>query len=485
MGIALSAKEIRHRISEWRNYRRLNDEKKVRIRELIAENNALKAEVSQLRGIVETQAIRLAELEEKIFGKKRKQDSDSGQSSSGSNDTKMLKKQRPKDSYQRSVPTDDEVTKEKHHSVAVCKHCNGTLSRFENVVRYVEDIILPQLLKQATKTMTKHIIERGYCAKCGNWTSAQDLRGSLVSLGDNIKLLVTYLTTILDCSYEQVKTLTQDLYSINISDGEITNILQETSASWLPEYERLKEEIRSGPGVHMDETTWPIQIFAKHCYAWVMSAVGSPIRIYKLATSRGKGNAEELLGDFHGVRITDCFPGYKNMEGLHQICWAHLLRKIRDLLENKNLPEEKEPYVRAWYEDFSNAYKQLREYLTQPFDQHAREQQTAELRHCIHELRKPHPQDPKKLRDLKNLLTEYDHALFTCMYFSNIPCDNNRAERDIRILVQKRKKSFGSRTEQGAKAMEILLSVAWSTWHMNRSNFLQTLSEISEKHQNA
>jgi hypothetical protein len=103
------------------------------------------------------------------------------------------------------------------------------------------------------------------------------------------------------------------------------------------------------------------------------------------------------------------------MEGLHQICWAHLLRKIRDL---------------------------------------------------------------------KNLLTEYDHALFTCMQFQNIPCDNNRAERDLRSLVIKRKKSFGSMTEQGARAMEILLSVAWSTWHMNRSNFLQTLSLIPEKQEN-
>ncbi len=325
---------------------------------------------------------------------------------------------------------------------------------------------LPQLLGKVTKTITKLIIERGYCSKCGVWSAAKDLRGAIVTLGQNVKLLVCYLVTILDCSYEQVKTLTTDLYDLTLSDGEITAILHEQSIAWLPEYERLKEEVRAGPGAHVDETTWPIQAFAKHTYAWVMSGVTSLARVYKLATSRGKGHAVDLLGkDYQGVRITDCFPGYTLLSGVHQICWAHLYRKIHDLLENKNLPEDKRLYVRQWHEQFSAVYEQLRAYLAEPFNQQQREQQTVLLCHRIHELRQPDVHDPKKLADLKNLLTEYDHALFTCTAFAGIPCDNNRAERDLLCLVIKRKKSFGSRTEAGARALEILLSVCWSTWY--------------------
>ena len=96
-------------------------------------------------------------------------------------------------------------------------YCGGKLSRFEDVIRYVEDIILPQLIKKATKTVTRHIIERGYCVKCGSWTAAKSLSGQTVRLGRNVKLLVAYLVTILDCSYEQVKTLTNDLYDLTIS----------------------------------------------------------------------------------------------------------------------------------------------------------------------------------------------------------------------------------------------------------------------------
>lgn len=183
-----------------------------------------------------------------------------------------------------------------------------------------------------------------------------------------------------------------------------------------------------------------------------MSAVASPIRIYKLAISRGKDHVTELLGEYYnGVRITDCFPGYMNMSGLHQICWAHLFRKIRDLLENKNLPQKKFLHVQTWHDEFKQLYADLRSVLDESFRIDKRLVQETAFRERIALLTVPHPLDPKPLADLKKLLVQYDHALFTCLYFSDIPCDNNRAERDLRSLVIKRKKSFGSRTEQGAQ----------------------------------
>lgn len=489
MSFNLPEADIRQRLVRLRNLETLHAQARARIERLEQENRELKAryetDTAALKDQLETVMLQLAELQKKVFGSKRKRNSDPDQTSSSETGSQSEKQPRSKSSYQRPTPNDEEVTKTAHHPVSTCKHCGGALSGFEEVVRYVEDIILPQLIEKTTKTITKHIIERGYCATCGNWTAALPLRGHLVSLGQNIKLLVCYLTTILDCSYEQVKTLTSDLYGLTLSDGEIVNILKETAQSWLPEYERLKAHMRAGPGAHIDETTWPIQAFAKHCYAWVMSAVGSPIRIYTLATSRGKDHAQELLGGVSDtfVRITDCYAAYKNMAGLHQICWAHLYRKIRDLLNNANLPAEKRPHIAAWHDEFAVIYADLRAALTLPFKPRQRQRQERELRQRLAPLCQPHARDPKPLSDLKALLVEYDHALFTCLKFQNIPCDNNRAERDLRSLVIKRKKSFGSRTEAGAHALGILLSVAWSTWYANRENFFPALAAVAEKHQ--
>lgn len=481
MPFRLSVTEIRHRLQTLHNYQHLHAKQKARIVRVEAQVYQLQKENAALRQQNETLLIRLGELEEKIFGKQRNKDSDAGHSSAHPRGSNGRTKPRPPASYHRAVPPEPPTTT-RAFSVTVCTHCGTQLAQIEEVVRYIEDIILPQLVGKVTKTITKLIIERGYCSKCGVWTAAKDLRGALVTLGQNIKLLVCYLVTILDCSYAQVKTLTGDLYGLTLSDGEITAILHTQSIAWLPEYERLTEEVRAGPGAHVDETTWPIQAFTKHCFAWVISAVASPIRIYKLATSRGKDHARELIGEVADtfVRITDCYSAYKHMSGLHQICWAHLYRKIRDLLENKNLPVDKQPTVEQWYEEFSAVYEQLRTYLAEPFDAQRRVPQTARLRTKIHALCQPDARDPKKLTDLKNLLTEYDHALFTCMAFEGIPCDNNRAERDLRPLVIKRKKSFGSRTEAGARALEILLSVCWSTWHANRGNFLPMLAKLRD-----
>lgn len=444
----------------------------------------LEQQVAERDQLIERLTLRIDDLEKMVFGSKKKRNgSSSSQSSSDSgNDQSPDKKRRPSSSYQRPTPPDSDVTGVEHHAITACAHCGGPLSRFEEVLRYVEDIVLPQLLKQLTKTTTKHVIERGYCGTCGVWSAAQDLRGQVVSLGRNVKLLVVYLVTILDCSYEQVKTLTGDLYGLTLSDGEIVHILQETATAWQPEYEGLKETIRAGPGVHLDETTWDIQIFAKHCYAWVMSAVNSPIRIYKLATSRGKDHAQDLLGEVSDtfVRITDCYVAYKNLPGLHQICWAHLYRKIRDLLTNDNLPIAKTPHVQAWHDEFKALYADLRAAVDEPRKPRRRQRQEREFRERLAELRRPHPLDPKPLADLKVLLTDYDHALFTCLGFDGIPCDNNRAERDIRLVVKKRRKCFGSKTEAGAHAFEILLSVAWSTWYQHRGSFFPALAQLTK-----
>ena len=491
MPLRFSETTIRQRFVEWRNLKQLHAAQKQRNQQLAARNRQLTQRIDQLElqlaqrdQYIEKLELRIGDLEKMVFGEKKNKDknSASGQSSSNSTDHNKDRQPRSRDSYQRSQPNDDEVTKEKHHPITACHHCGGTLSRFEEVVRYVEDIILPQLLNKLTKTVTRHVIERGYCNKCGVWSAAKDLRGQAVQLGQNVKLLVVYLTTILDCSFEQVKTLTADLYGLTLSDGEIVNILKEMAVGWQPEYESIKAEIRAGPGAHADETTWPIQAFAKHCFAWVLSAVNSPARVYKLATSRGKDHAQELLGDVSEqfVRITDCYAAYKHLPGLHQICWAHLYRKIRDLKDNSKLPAKKRPHVEAWHDEFKQLYADLRAALAEPYTVPKRAEQAQAFRQRVEQLRQPHALDPKPLVDLKNLLAEYDHALFVCLQFENIPCDNNRAERDLRSLVIKRKKSFGSRNENGAHAMEILLSVAWTTWHKHRNNFLPELAKFTK-----
>jgi transposase len=330
------------------------------------------------------------------------------------------------------------------------------------------------------KTITKLEVEQGYCVRCGTYSSGQDLRGQEVVLGPHVRLLVTYLVTLMDLTYNQVTTLVQDLYGLSVSSGEVATILAASAKRYVPEYERLKQSIREGPGAHMDETGWKIQAEDMSGYAWAMVSSTTDDVVFHAGSTRGKGNAEYLYGkDYRGIRITDCYGVYKNLPGLHQVCWAHLYRVARDLAQMEELTEEKRVHCRSFHAKLGELYASLRAHLAEPFDQEQRLKQQAALLARVDQLAIPHPLDPKKLRDLKQRFMTWRHALFTCLLYKGIPADNNKAERHLRKLVIKRKKSFGSKTIEGAHNLAVLMSVAWSTWYRDRTNFFPTMLELS------
>jgi hypothetical protein len=84
--------------------------------------------------------------------------------------------------------------------------------------------------------------------------------------------------------------------------------------------------------------------------------------------------------------------------------------------------------------------------------------------------------EPAKFANLKAQLQRAGQAkLFTCL-MKDTPCDNNRAERDLRQLVLKRKRSFGSKTERGAKILATVLSICTTTWRSNPAGYFATLA---------
>lgn len=303
-----------------------------------------------------------------------------------------------------------------------------------------------------------------------------------------VRTLICYLITLRDHSYGQVQSILWDLYRFKTADGEITAILNARRLELLPDYEELKASIRAGPAVHMDESRWRIQS-EKAGYAWSMSSTASTDVVFKLADSRGAGNAKELLGNnFQGVGITDRYPGYKHLfeqvqadgsiTSNHQICWAHLQRTAKDLTHLECIDKTKQKHVTRFYQNLAAVYAAIREYKGEPFELTIRQQQADNLLGQVTNLCQPSPLDPKKLIDLKAGILEYQDCLFICLTADGIPADNNRAERDIKKLVIKRKKSLGSKTPKGARTLEVLLSICWSLYNRDRDNFFPSFHAL-------
>lgn len=476
MARKLSNEAMKRQLQEGRNYKQLYLALKTRFDGVVAENKQLRQENATLKAhfaeVLEAQAARIEELEAMVFGRKPK----GGQPVAGKHKPKA---QRPASSYRRPIPTNDEVTKEYHHPIDVCRRCGGPLTDKAEHVRFVEDIVLAALSNLKLKTVEKHSVERGWCTRCGQYRSTKDLRGQDVSLGPNVRILVTYLSNLQGLTYSQIQMLLMDLYGFAITDGEITAILDDQRLRLLPTYEELKAHIRDGPA-HFDESRFRIQSEQNKGFAWLMASAESSDVVFHLSDNRGQGNAEALSGEnFTHVGITDRYSVYKHLFALHQICWAHLHTTAKGLTQLESLTKAKRRHVRAWYEAFSGIYAQVRQYHEQPYDVVQRQTQADELLEAVKDLCKPHRLDPKKLTDLKAGMLEYQNALFICLIQPGIPPDNNQAEQHMRKLVLKRHRSFGVKTPKGARTLEVLLSVSWSLWHRDRANFFPNLLKLT------
>jgi len=475
----LSDEQIKQKLQEGRNYKRLYFELKDRFDEVVAENKQLKVMLSEQKayfeGLLEAQAARITELETMVFGR---------QPSGGlkAKAHKPARQPRAKDSYRRPIPPAHAITHEEHHGIADCHRCGHELTNKDESARYEEDIVLAALTPDAShKTVIKHTVERGWCSRCGQYSSAKDLRGQVVTLGPAVRSLIVYLTIQADQTYAQTQDLLWQLYRFPVTDGEIANILAKRREAYLPAYEKLKSNVRAGPS-HLDETSYPIQSERGSGYAWVMASAVNDNVVYKLADSRGKGNAERLVGvNYQGIGITDRYGAYKNLfgDGKHQICWAHLQRTARDLTHLECLSKAKQKHVTRFYQSLATIYVDIRAYQTVTFDQSKRNVQASELLEQVKQLCKHHKLDPKKLADLKAGILEYQNCLFLCLSVDGIPADNNKAERALRKLVIKRKKSFGVKTPKGARTMEVLLSVCHSLYSRDKNNFLPALHALA------
>ena len=481
----LSQQDINQRLIKLRNYERLYPELKAKYQDSQQEIKLLKQRVALLEEEINTQKsinqklqLQVEELRTMVFGKKKsnKPDDDLDDSSSKGGSSQS----RHASSFRRKLPEESEIMLTTPHQITHCPTCSTPLTRVKDVIRYVEDMLLPQGMVNVFKRVEKLIITTGYCPACKTRVSAIPIPKQSVSLGSNVRRFVAYADTILRLTYEQTRSFLKDMVHLSISDGEISNILAEQARLLRPEQERLKELIRGQPGAHYDETSWRVRDGTQGNYAWVMTGTQTADAIFRLGMSRGKGNAEQLKAGSSRTQIgiTDDYGAYRTLFVLHQLCWAHPHRKLRDLAQSETLDEEVRVHCRTIYQQFAALYGDIRHALTIPLTDRAN------LRHRfkerLHTIAEPHSSDPAKLLAIKNGLQRNADAYLTCLSHDGIPPDNNKAERALRHLVLKRKNSYGSKTQAGADTTSILASTLLSAWWRRPDNFFSEYARIIE-----
>lgn len=473
----LSDREITKRLTRLRNLERLYACARERIAKLEEENKQLKIMVVMQATQIETLKLQIEELQIMVSGRKKKSKDTVKDQSMLFGTKKRTPRNRPALSYRRPIPKDSAITEIQHHSLDSCPECTQGLTRIQIVERYIEDILPVSQWHSVRGTVTKHFITTGYCAYCQKRISALPLSKHTTTLGENIKQLVSCMTVISRFSYDQIHEFLEVIIHLSISEGEITNILAKQAMKLLPEYESMKQRIRSQKGAHYDETSWNVQDTEQGNYAWVMTGVETEETIFACGKSRGKGVAEALRGNNTSQpAITDDYGAYRNFSDHHQLCWAHPIRKLRDLSRSDVLSDTTRSHCHDMHRQFVSLCEDVRDTTESSFVSKKREKKKHSLMRRFHTITQPHPCDPMQLTKIKERLRKNKRKYFTCITTRGIPCDNNKAERALRHLVIKRKLCFGSKTQRGADMMSVLYSVLLSLWWKSKRNFFQELS---------
>ena len=109
--------------------------------------------------------------------------------------------------------------------------------------------------------------------------------------------------------------------------------------------ELLRQELASGPLIHIDETT--LQVLREpgrrnvaSSYMWVFrgGTPDKPVVLYMYRATRSAGFLTEMLPGYGGVILTDGFASYVKIVQLigavHAGCWAHVRRKFHDAMKD-------------------------------------------------------------------------------------------------------------------------------------------------------
>ena len=178
--------------------------------------------------------------------------------------------------------------------------------------------------------------------------------------------------------------------------------------------------------------------------------------VYAICAGRGFEDAQAVLGaDFDGVLVRDGWVVYRRyINGEHQTCLQHLLRRCEHLLEDH-------PHCgwAAQVRDTLQAGLALRDRrdaggLSAHGLATARGRLLARLSRLIDN---PPPHDDAE-RFAAHLASEFG-AIFTFLWDPSVDATNWRAEQAIRPAVVIRKVCGGNRTRKGADTQQVLASV--------------------------
>lgn len=457
---------LRIRVQQLERVHVLQKNKADKLSELLKERDELIVELEKQRDFL-TEDIEEMKRQRDVYrgmvykpGKKKKSDT-----ATSKKEKKTLGAPKGHKGYGKKKP--EEVDQFVHATLTHCPDCHTEL---ENTAATTNHTItdLPHWAFMQPM-VTEYQIERQWCKTCNKEVHATPkgvISGS--RFGSNLVTMVLVWKYRFRDPLNKIVEKLNTFYGLSLSEGTLVGMLQRAK-EWLgDDYDKLIIEIRGASVKHADETGWRVN--GENFWAWVFLSKQSVY--YTIEETRGKGIPQEKLKGATGVLIRDDYGGYTKLPIRQQSCWAHLLRKSHEAVEQESVSEE----MRELHKKLKTMYVLLVEDIAKPFHKRQREEWYQEYLVDIHKIINT-TYATKDARKIQTRIKHQEKNLITALLYPNVSLTNNDAERAIRPLVITRKISGGSRSTTGAITHAVNMSII-ETINKRKQPLLSTLQSM-------
>ncbi len=320
----------------------------------------------------------------------------------------------------------------------------------------------------------KYLKPRYICTSCGKEVQPEvpnTIPNARFDL--SFMILISVLSVGMNLPFGKIKQLLKFLWGFDVSEATISNQLTKLSSFLGDDYEKLKIEIRNETSRNNDETGY--RILGKG--AWLWTFISKKVAYYTIEWSRGKKVVKKVLGNSpKGVDTTDGLRSYDRVKSRKQKCWAHILRRFRQIVfPFKNDTEKRD-------------FRKLKNSLKLIFKR-AKE---AKEKYCVSvKLREKYKlkldrilakkYTGKNTEKILVTLRNQQQELFTFLEFADVNPTNNDAEQALKAPIVKRKISYQSRSMKHAQNYAMQLSIM-KTAELRNRNYAETLQNIIQQH---
>jgi transposase len=348
--------------------------------------------------------------------------------------------------------------------------CGAKLSRIGEETSEKLHIIAPRIF-------VERIVRLKYACRCCEGTEDENNKTVRIapvepSIIPRSIVSPSLLSTIIIQKYEDhlpfYRQETQfSRIGVTISRQDMSNWQQKAYEKLIPLFQHLKETIKNGPVIQMDETQVQVmgeegRLDTQKSWMWLARGgpPGKPVVLYEYRITRAAYHAKSFLCGYSGYLQTDGYEGYdaavRGMSGIiHVGCFAHARRKFHEASKATKKPQSAEEgmkHIRKLYtleDELRGQNLDDKEFLT------ARKSRAGPILEQFKSwlLKRKEEVPPSLLlgKAIHYSLAQWD-KMITYLDSPILTPDNNACENAIRPFVLGRKNWLFNKSPEGAES---------------------------------